>query len=386
MQRRQFTHSLVAASAGLLFANLSRAAGVQDPVDAKSVSVGCSLGLTGALASLGTELKQGLEAGIAQTNAKGIHGREIKLLALDDGYDAARSEENVRKLIADANVVSLISCMGTANNQRILPLVDEAQIPYVAPQSGATSLRKAEYRSVFHVRASYTDEAQRLAQKLVSMGITALAIVYQDTAFGREFLADVNKAMADARQPAPKAFKLPAQGTTPAQVAEVVGKAVAAKPDAVLLGTAGDITATLVSEFKKVSPSTPLAATSVALSGDNLRQLGGKASGLALSMVLPDATRTSVAVVRDYQKAMRALGYQEFSARSFEGYVNARVLAEGLERAGRDLTRAKLRTALAGIRNSDLGGLSIDYASGAPYVGSRFLDLGVMGANGKFVG
>lgn len=87
-----------------------------------------------------------------QANAKGIHGREIKLLALDDGYDAARSEDNVRKLIADSNVVSLISCMGTANNQRILPLVDEAQL-YVAPQSGATSLRKAEYRSVFHVRA-----------------------------------------------------------------------------------------------------------------------------------------------------------------------------------------------------------------------------------------
>ena len=156
--------------------------------------------------------------------------------------------------------------------------------------------------------------------------------------------------------------------------------------NAVLLGTAGDITATLVNEFKKVSPCTPLVATSVALSGDNLRQLGGKASGIALSMVLPDAARTSVAVVRDYQKAMRALGYQEFSARSFEGYVNARVLTEGLERAGRDLTRAKLRNALASIRSSDLGGLSIDYASGAPYVGSRFLDLGVMGANGKFVG
>jgi len=217
----------------------------------------------------------------------------------------------------------------------------------------------------------------------VSMGMNDLAIVYQDTAFGREFLADVNKAMAAAKQPAPKAFKLDAQG---AQVPDVVGRAVAAKAAAVLLGTAGDVTATLVHEFKKVSSSTPLAATSVALSGDNLRQLGGKASGIALSMVLPDAARTSVAVVRDYQKAMRALGYQEFSARSFEGYVNARVLTEGLERAGRDLTRAKLRTALAGIRSSDLGGLSIDYAGGAPYVGSRFLDLGVMGANGKMVG
>ena len=383
MQRRQFTHSLVAASAGLAFAPWSHAVGVQDAMDAKVVTIGCSVGLTGPLASLGRELKQGLDAGIAQANARGINGRELKLLAIDDGYDPARSEDNARKLIADSNVVALLSCMGTANNQRILPLVDEAQIPYVAPQSGATSLRKSEYRSVFHVRASYSDEAQRLTQKLVAMGISDLAIVYQDTAFGREFLADVKSALQAAKQPAPKAFKLDAAG---AQVNDVVKQAVAAKPNAVLLGTAGDVSATLINEFKKVSPSTPLAATSVALSGDNLRQLGGKASGVALSMVLPDAGRTSVALVREYQRAMRALGFQEFSSRSFEGYVNARVLTDGLERAGRDLTRAKLRTALAGIRNSDLGGLTIDYAGSAPYVGSRFMDLGILGANGRFVG
>lgn len=384
MQRRQFTQSLVAASTGLFLANASRAVGVQDPMDSKTVSVGCSLGLTGPLASLARELKQGLDAGLAQANAKGIHGREIKLVALDDGYDAKRSEDNARKLIADANTVALISCMGTANNQRIMPLVDEAQIPYVAPQSGATSLRKAEHRSVFHVRASYSDEAQRLTQKLFSMGITDLAIVYQDTVFGREFLADVTAALKSTGQTtAPKAFKLDAEGKG---VESVVGQAVAAKPMAVLLGTAGDVTAALVNEFKKVSPSTPLAATSVALSGDNLRQLGGKASGLALSMVLPDSGRTSVALVREYQKAMRAAGFQDFSARSFEGYVNARVLAEGLERSGRELTRGKLRSALASLRSHDMGGMTVDFSSGAPYVGSRFVDLGILGANGRVVG
>ena len=384
MQRRQFTQSLVATSAGLLFATASRAVGVQDPMDSKTVSIGCSLGLTGPLASLARELKQGLDAGLAQANAKGIHGREIKLVALDDGYDAKRSEDNARKLIADANTVALISCMGTPNNQRILPLVDEAQIPYVAPQSGATSLRKAEHRSVFHVRASYSDEAQRLTQKLFSMGITDLAIVYQDTVFGREFLADVTAALKSTGQTtAPKAFKLDAEGKG---VESVVGQAVSAKPMAVLLGTAGDVTAALVNEFKKVSPSTPLAATSVALSGDNLRQLGGKTAGLALSMVLPDSGRTSVALVREYQKAMRAAGFQDFSARSFEGYVNARVLAEGLERAGRELTRGKLRSALASLRSHDMGGMTVDFSGGAPYVGSRFVDLGILGANGRVVG
>lgn len=382
MQRRQFTQSLFATATGFA---LSAWAAPQDPIDSKVVTIGCSLGLTGPLASLGKELKQGLDAGIAQANARsgGTAGRELRLMALDDGYDPVRSEENVRKLIADNSVASLLSCMGTSNNQRILPIVDAAQIPYVAPQSGATSLRKAEYRSVFHVRASYSDEAQRLTKKLVAMGITDLAVVYQDTAFGKEFLADVNLALKAANQPAPKAFKLDTKGE---QVASVVQQTLAAKPMTVLIGTAGDVSAALISEFRKVSASTPLAATSVALSGENVRQLGAKAGGLALSMVMPDATRTSLAVVRDYQRAMLAIGHQEFSARSFEGYVNSRVLIDGLDRAGRDLSRAKLRTALAGLRSNDLGGFTVDYTGGAPYVGSRFLDLGVMGSHGRIVG
>jgi hypothetical protein len=70
---------------------------------------------------------------------------------------------------------------------------------------------------------------------------------------------------------------------------------------------------------------------------------------------------------------------------SYEGYVNVRVLTEGLERAGKDLTRARLRTAMASIRAFDMGGLTVDYSGGAPYVGSRFIQLGVLGANGRVV-
>ncbi|MGL4434535.1 MAG: ABC transporter substrate-binding protein, partial [Giesbergeria sp.] len=66
-------------------------------------------------------------------------------------------------------------------------------------------------------------------------------------------------------------------------------------------------------------------------------------------------------------------------------YVNMRVLAEGLERAGNDPTRAKLRSALAGIRNWDMGGFVVDYSGQAPFVGSRYIDLAVLGPAGKFL-
>ena len=62
------------------------------------------------------------------------------------------------------------------------------------------------------------------------------------------------------------------------------------------------------------------------------------------------------------------------------------LLAEGLERAGRELTRGKLRSALASLRSHDMGGMTVDFSGGAPYVGSRFVDLGILGANGRVVG
>ena len=61
-------------------------------------------------------------------------------------------------------------------------------------------------------------------------------------------------------------------------------------------------------------------------------------------------------------------------------------LDAGLERAGRELTRGKLRAALASVRSHDMGGMTVDYSNGAPYVGSRFVNLGILGANGRMVG
>ena len=90
--------------------------------------------------------------------------------------------------------------------------------------------------------------------------------------------------------------------------------------------------------------------------------------------------------MRDYQTAMRAKGRENFTLGSLEAYVNTRVLAEGLERAGADPTRAKLRNALASIRNWDLGGFVVDYSGQSPYAGSRYVDMGVLTGTGRFRG
>ena len=81
---------------------------------------------------------------------------------------------------------------------------------------------------------------------------------------------------------------------------------------------------------------------------------------------------------------MRSSGSTDYSTPTLEGYVNARVLAEGLRRAGSNVTRASLITALDGITGLNMGGMTVSFGSGNR-VGGSFVDVGVIGAGGKIL-
>ncbi len=347
-----------------------------------AIVLGQTTALSGPLADLGQAMHQGAQLVFNAVNARGgIHGRALQLLMMDDAYEPERSAANVRQMLAQGQVFALLSCFGTPNNQAILPLVEESGIPYVAPLSGAMSLRKGT-RNVFHVRASYTDEIVRLVQRLTGMGLKGIAVAYQDNAYGREMLDDATRALAaQGHKPALQV----AVATDGRNLAGAVAQVAAARPAAVLLATAGTVSVGLVRGLRKSAPGVLLTGLSPTLPSDSLRQLGEDGSGIALSMVVPDPHRARLQLVRDYQSAMRAQGHQEFTQGSLEAYVNTRVLAEGLERTGRDPLPVRLNAALAAIRNLNLGGFTVDYSGQTPFVGSRYLDLGVLGSAGRFV-
>ena len=384
MQRRQFV-SLVSSGAAVLAAPafVRNAWAQEGGITGKTLTIGSSAALSGPLAGFGVDIKKGVEAAMAHINGRGgINGRTLQLNMVDDAYEPKRTVDNVKQMIDQGSAFALLTCVGTPNNAGILPLVEEAGIPYVAPFTGASSLRKGA-RYVFHVRASYTDEVRRLVERLAGMGLKGIGVVYLDNAYGREMLEDATRSMAEHQlKPAVQV----ALATDGKNLGDVLGKVAEARPSAVLLATAGTASVALVRGLKKEVPGVLMAGLSVTLPSDSLKQLGDVGSGIAMTMVMPDPNRAKLQLVRDYQAAMRSKGQQDFTLGSLEAYVNMRVLAEGLDRAGTDPTRAKLRSALAGIRNWDLGGFVVDYSGQPPYVGSRFVDLGVLNGAGRFLG
>lgn len=384
MQRRQFVTLASHTTAVLAAPVFMRNAWAQEGgITGKTLTIGCSAALSGPLAGFGQDIKQGAEAALAHINGRGgVHGRTLQFNMVDDGYMPQRTTDNVKQMIGQGSAFALLSCVGTPNNTAILPLIEEAGIPYVAPLTGASSLRKGG-RNVFHVRASYTDEVRRLVQRLAGMGLKGIGVVYLDNGYGREMLGDATRSLAEQNI---KPIVQAALATDGKNLADVLAKVAEARPAAVLLATAGAASVELVRGVKKTVPGVLMAGVSVTLTSDGLKQLGDAGSGIAVTMVMPDPNRAKTQLVRDYQAAMRAKGQQDFTLGSLEAYVNMRVLAEGLERAGSDPSRTKLRNALAGIRNWDMGGFVVDYSGQSPYVGSRFIDLGVLNGAGRFLG
>ena len=384
MQRRQFV-SLVSSAVAITAAPvlLSSAHAQEAGLSAKTIAIGCSADVTGPLAAFGEDIRQGAGAALAQINGRGgIHGRTLQLNIMDDTYDPARSVDNVKQMLAQGNTFALLSCVGTANNKAILPLTEEAGMVHVGPVTGASSLRKGA-RSVFHVRASYTAEVHRLMQRLVEMNLKSIGVVFLDNPYGREMLED---AIHELDKNGITLVVQAALATDSSNLSDVLAKVTAARPAAVLMATAGSASVGLVRGLKKNLPGLLLTGISSTLMGDAPKQLGEVASGIALSLIVPNPFNTKTGVVRDYQAAMRAIKQPDFSPGSLDAYINMRVLAEGLERAGRDATQDKLRSALASIRKWNLGDFMVDYSGQPPHVGSRFIDLGVLGSAGRFIG
>lgn len=381
MNRRHFLASQAAVATSAFFSSHISHASAQKESDADAIHIGCTAAMTGPLGGFGQNMKLGVDAALLQINTKGgVNGRQLKYLMLDDAYVPARSVENVKKLMSDSSIVGLLGCLGTANNAAISPLIEADGTPHLGPLTGASSLRKADLQNVFHVRASYTDEMNRLVQSLVAMGIRDLAMVVLDNPYGKEMAEDATRALAVSGI---KAVAIASLATDGKNIDAVVATVLAAKPSAVLLGTAGAATTGLVAALQKSSAMLPIAGVSPAFTQDGIKQLGAKAQGIAITTVFPDAYQSKHLVIRDYQSAMRAIDQQTFSSGSLEGYINARIMAEGLSRAGRGVSRAKLRQALASIRGLDLGGFTVDYSAANARVGSKYVSLGVMSADGK---
>lgn len=351
--------------------------------DASPIKLAQSIALSAPLGELGQAIHQGAKVCFAAINAKGgVNGRPIELTAADDGYDVKRAVANVTGFLEDNSNFALFNCMGTPMIEAMLPKVVESGVPFFAPFSGALSIRPKNTRNVFNIRASYADEAEQLVQHLATVGIKRIAIVYQNNSFGKEVFSATQQAIAH--------YKLEAIATVTVEndssdAESAAKKIAAAAPEAVLVGLAGKPTIAFVKAVRLERKGLQLYALSIMGAAATIKTLGADATGMTISQIVPLPSNMSRPVVRDFQLAWKAANVTlEPSHLALEGYINARVFAEVLRRAGRNPTRSSFIDSAWSTKNLDLGGFAVSFNESALNA-SRFVELTMVSGNGRFI-
>jgi branched-chain amino acid transport system substrate-binding protein len=362
MQRLQLT---IFTGLSILFAAAAPIHARADEVGVSSDTIlfGQAAALEGPSSALGQGMRQGILAAFAEINAKGgVHGRKLKLVSRDDGYDPDRSVAETIKLIDEDKVFGLIGAVGTPTAVATVPISSARNVPFIGPFTGAEFLRAPELHNVVNIRASYGAEAEAWIKHLTEdLHLKSIAIFYQDDSFGRDGLVGVKRAL-DRR-----GLELTAEGTFERNT-KAVGSALRtlkrAEPDAVVMvGTYGPC-----AEFIKLAHKAGFNPTFVAISfvGANAlaRELGAEGKGVIVSQVVPFPWDGSVKVVADYQAAQRILDpHLTPDFVSLEGYLSGRLVAAALEMTGPNPTRADLLRVINEVGRFDISGTVITFGS-----------------------
>jgi ABC-type branched-subunit amino acid transport system substrate-binding protein len=368
--------------AALILALVSCLAQAENGVTDREIVIGQFAAITGPSAQLGLRMQMGMQAYISAVNAQGgVNGRLIKLVTRDDGYEPEKAAAAVKALIREDKVFALAGSVGTPTGLAALPILSEEQVPLVGMFTGAQALREPFNRNVFHVRASYFDETERIVQHLTTLGIKKIAVFYQNDAYGKAGLEGVTRALGK-RQLKPVSTATVERNTV--EVADSLEALVKSEPEAIVQIGAYKACAALIKQARAKGYGGQFFNVSFVGSRALADELGDAGQGVVISQVVPFPFALGIPVVREYQLRMTEAGQKDFDFSSLEGYLTARVLVEGLRRAGKNLSRDALITGLESMQNVNLGGFSISY-NNKDHQGSNFTDLTIIGRGGKFI-
>lgn len=371
--RRQF--SLASSAAMLAGFNTAHA-----QVNNKIV-LGQSAPFTGAAAQLGIQFNQGAKVWFDQVNAQGgIGGKLIELRKMDDGYEPDRCVANTRKLIEE-DVFALFGYIGTPTSLAALPLATKAQVPFIAPFTGAMGLRDPFNKYVFHLRASYNDETALIVKQLTNLGLKKIAVFYQNDAYGKAGLDGVNLALAGLN------LKPVAQATVERNSVDVdaaVKSLVAAAPDAVVQISAYKSCAAFIRAARKAGYGGTFYNVSFVGTQALADELGKDGAGVVVSQVVPSPYTTARPISREFVDAIKkAGGDAQANFSSMEGYLAAKLVTEGLRRAGtKGVTRDGLVHGIESIGTQSFSGFAVQF-SNTDHTASSFVELSMLTGDGK---
>lgn len=369
--RQQARRLLVNAVAAAAFASTTTAHA--------DITVGQTAGHTGQVAASVGEATRGAKMYFDIVNASGgVNGQKINLVSLDDKFDPKIAAANAKQLI-DQGVISLFLNRGTPHTQEIMPLLAEHKVPLVGPSTGAMVLHKPVNYWLFNVRATYQREAERAIEHLSLIGMERIAIVQVNDSFGDDA---VQGAMAGLAKTNKKPVAHEKYDRAKPDFGPIVPKLLEKQPQAVMFIGSGTAVVQGMKAVRAAGSSAQLVTLSNNASMGFIKDLGDIGYGVIVSQVFPYERSIAKPIIKEISEAAQKAGV-DLTPTVVEGYVSAKVLVEGLKRAGKQPTRQSLRDALENMGRYDVGGIEVGY-NAKDHSGLDYVDLAIIDQTGKF--
>ena len=329
----------------------------------REILLGMSTVLSGPAANLGLDMRQGVLAGIERANrAGGIHGRRLRLIALDDGYEPARTAPNMRQLIEQENVLAIIGNVGTPTGIAAVPIANEQKTLFFAPFTGAGVLRKEPPdRYVINYRASYAEETGAMVDELIDVSALKLEDIalftqrdgYGDAGYAGGIAALKRHGLKDEKQVLHVRYERNTLAVEDALASLLYAEH---EPRAVIMVGAYAPCAKFIKLAHEAGLKAVFHNVSFVGSASLAAALGSLPAHVIVTQVVPHPLDAAVDVVREYRADLKA---QEPTATpsfgSLEGYIATRILVTALERIPGPPTREGIVDALEGLGQFDLG-------------------------------
>jgi branched-chain amino acid transport system substrate-binding protein len=340
---------LILTSTIAIPAAIAETPGVTD----NSVLIGSCSALDGPAHVLGRQTVLGASAYLHMINDEGgVFGRKIQLQAFDDSYDPDKAPACFKRMTKEG-VFALGFFVGTPTAKVYVPLAQEEKIPVVGLFTGAQLLYEPLKHEIINVRASYYDETREQVEKLWEQNIRNIGVIYQDDPFGKAVLDGVKLAL-QKHNAVPAALGTFTRGSVDidAGLRQVMG----AHPQAVVIAGPYAPAAAIVKKAHSTGWRPQFLTVSFVGTEEFIKEAGGDAESTIITQVMPPYDRTDYPTVALYRKCLTKYSPGESPTFvSFEGFVDAMVLVEGLKRAGKDLTRERFISAIESIHEMNVG-------------------------------
>ncbi len=318
----------------------------QQGVSKNEIVIGTFQDLSGPLAGYGKQSRNGMQLRIDELNEQGaIHGRKLKLLVEDSGYDPKKAVLAAQKLVNQDKIFIMAGHLGTAQNNAAMPIQFEKQVVNFMPLTASRDMYDAPNELKYALLSSYYDQIRMVLPKMATdKNAKKICIIYQDDEFGLEVLrgAEAGVKTLNMELTEKTSFK---RGST--DFSTQVAKMKSAGCELVVLGTIIRETIGTVAEARKTGFN-PIFLASIAAYTDLIHKLGGKAmDGIYATNVVQNPYLDEASQpIRFWANKYKTKFNEDPAVFSAYGYIMIDIFIQAAQKAGPNLTSASFVKAM----------------------------------------